>query len=303
MSGIENVSEALIRRKLRQAIRELEVFRPGVVSHIEPPAEPGGLYMATVNGRPMPYIDPTISVGDIVKYVDQPDPFAWARFDPLAFEDVSLQTYGSTANLFTPRTSTPVGPLGLIRPRTTGSFGALPAGTPGLILHTGALSNGGMTFDSEYDDNVIYSNENTISLAWAFADLLPTTPAVEYTVFYSTTVNTSRVSGMGFFPLDTVLEVQTTELLTGTGPWSFPEVTAPVDNTVVLYLSMKVNDGVSGSYVTVPGTPIAFPSFSGLGGFSTWWEELDQGQTSDGQLQVSASSSVRLSTFACGLVA
>lgn len=60
--------------------REFEIFRKGVVGAINQNVVP---WLATINGRPMPYIQPHLEVGDVVIYVDQPDPFAWAKFDSL----------------------------------------------------------------------------------------------------------------------------------------------------------------------------------------------------------------------------
>lgn len=68
----EAIDEAA--KKLR---REGEIFRKGVIESLDTDATPN---MAVVNGRPMPVLGASLAVGDIVVYVDQPDPFAISKF-------------------------------------------------------------------------------------------------------------------------------------------------------------------------------------------------------------------------------
>ena len=68
-----------MEQRLRSETRQAEVFRKGLVMAIDRTVSP---WLATINGRRMPFIDEDIRVGDVVFYVDQPDPFAWARVIP-----------------------------------------------------------------------------------------------------------------------------------------------------------------------------------------------------------------------------
>lgn len=65
-----------IEDRFRGEERRAEVFRKGLVTAIDQASTP---WLATINGRRMPFIDENITVGDVVYYVDQADPFAWAR--------------------------------------------------------------------------------------------------------------------------------------------------------------------------------------------------------------------------------
>lgn len=68
--------QSAVNRQVKGARRNMEVFRKGVVMAVDTSVTP---WLATINGRKMPFIDEDINAGDIVFYVDQPDPFAWAR--------------------------------------------------------------------------------------------------------------------------------------------------------------------------------------------------------------------------------
>lgn len=66
--------------RLRAERRRFEVFRKGRVTHIDTTVDP---VLLTVHdgerSRRMPYIRENVSVGDVVRWVDQADPFAWGR--------------------------------------------------------------------------------------------------------------------------------------------------------------------------------------------------------------------------------
>ena len=64
---------------IRAESRRAEVFRKGLVTGIDQTVSP---WLATVNGRRMPYIHEAIAVGDVVYYADTSDPFAWVRTVP-----------------------------------------------------------------------------------------------------------------------------------------------------------------------------------------------------------------------------
>lgn len=68
--------QTAIGSNLADARRSMEVFRKGVVTLVDKTVTP---WLATVAGRPMPFFDEGIAVGDVVFYIDQPDPFAWSR--------------------------------------------------------------------------------------------------------------------------------------------------------------------------------------------------------------------------------
>lgn len=66
--------------RLRAERRRFEVFRKGRVTLIDDSVDP---VLLTVHdgerSRQMPYIRANVSVGDVVRWVDQSDPFAWGR--------------------------------------------------------------------------------------------------------------------------------------------------------------------------------------------------------------------------------
>lgn len=260
MSGVEDVSEALIRRKLRRAIRELEIFRPGAVSHIEPPAEPGGLYMATVNGRPMPYVDPTLAVGDVVKYVDQPDPFAWARLDGLT----EIIDGGGKAGADLPAVLINYADLfGFLRVTSSTVFGGTytpPFGeTRGAFLLGGASSQASHTAstssrDVVYDDSAV--GAGTASLAYKWIE-----PGDSYNDPWTVTYPSLQgdfciLRSWEILGVSGVYEVSDTVDTAA----EFPTVFAPGPDWLVLYVAVAEGfGGLGGSGADpIPGTSIDF---------------------------------------------
>lgn len=77
--------------RLRAERRLFEIFRKGRVQALNLGVVP---HLTLVNGRWMPFIDPFIEADDVVIYVDQDDPFAWARADPIPPNRIWVCTSG-----------------------------------------------------------------------------------------------------------------------------------------------------------------------------------------------------------------
>lgn len=77
----------IVADRLRAERRRFELFRKGIVTAVDTSVVP---HLVWVNdgsqARPMPYIDPVIAVGDVVQWVDQSDPFCWAKADGFEVE-------------------------------------------------------------------------------------------------------------------------------------------------------------------------------------------------------------------------
>lgn len=78
----------VVTGRLRAERRRFELFRKGVVTALDLTRSP---WLATVSdgsqARQMPFIEPSIEIGDVVYWVDQPNPFAWAQNDPPPLEE------------------------------------------------------------------------------------------------------------------------------------------------------------------------------------------------------------------------
>lgn len=64
-------------QKAKENRRLAEIFRKGTITAVDDVSVPN---IYTVSGRPMASVYAFLEVGDIVVYVDQPDPFIVGKF-------------------------------------------------------------------------------------------------------------------------------------------------------------------------------------------------------------------------------
>lgn len=69
-----------ISDRMAEIAREHELVRKGFVTAVD---RTGPVWLATVNGREMPFIEESVVEGSAVLYVDQRDPLAFLSLDPL----------------------------------------------------------------------------------------------------------------------------------------------------------------------------------------------------------------------------
>ena len=236
-------------RFLDRGRRDVELFRKGLVTAVNRAVVP---HLATINGRPMPFIDAEIQVGDVVFYVDQPDPFAWARFDGLG-EIVPGQfrtVQAGFAGRYRPPSSPPDVDTGWTFPEV-GSF-SFPSA---VELHWASIADSPVALvnGSAAVHATKYLNTSTMSLSFG-THPGPGWELCSLTTSYLAGSDHGADGGMWIAPVYAVRSESITAPMTGAGPFEFPVASVPGVNWLVVHFvhasdTAAVGDG-GGSAVT-----------------------------------------------------